>query len=547
MDNNQNPLENPQENPIPQEAEEIRADETAEETTPMPENVADSSENADTDAPETPAEQPAKKWNLASLKPFIFGAIAAIILLIAVVCIWPKGNNYVAPERSIMLRYDEEKEKTLIFVDGKKIETTIDGDYYTYSCSIDGKVAAILTDTEDRILYLFDGKDLIKVSDKVGSFGLADSGASVAYTTIEEDGEGALMLFNAKKEKAEKITDELYGEYCLSPDGKSIAFAEGKDDGYSLYVTVNGEKTKIKSDALPLGLSNKAKLVYYYVKEDSSIYVYKKEEATKIISGATGDVIFNIDHTEILFYSNRDVYISQDGNEKVKISSKGISGLGSYDIMNNSFENGDSVVLPIKTFEKTLFTTGKTEQNEKRKLYYLDSKLEKIEVADDVESFDTSLDGGVIYYLNSNDELFRMKNYKADAEEIADDVYDFEMTSDGKACYFIEETGTGDNTEKTLYYAKKTSDPKKIADDVNSLYMTYDDYCLFVADRSETKYTGTLYSSRGGSEKVKVADDVNSCYIRTTATYYSQRVDDETTALYGTAKKTKFEKLAEYK
>ncbi len=531
MDTNQNPLQDPQENPIPQAADETPANDPVDNAqNPMPEEVSEESVDTTVSGADS-AGVAVKKANFSAFKPLIYAALA-IVLLIAIICIWPKGSNYVAPKGSIEIEYNADQEKTLFIVDGKLSDITIDGNYSTYRGSIDGKTVAVRTSSSDEnepVLYVFNGKKLIKVASDIGSFVLSNDGSHIAYS----DKDGALFLFNVKAEKAEKITDEFYSSYYLSPNGKSIAFAKGTSDDYALYVNVNGKETKIKTGVTPLGLSDKAKLVYYYDPEKDAAYVQKKDEAVKISGDDIDGLIFNIDHTEVLCMGDNDAYISQNGKEKVKITSKGIRQIGSMDVMNNYVSNADALTLPIKTFEKILFSDSEH-------LYYLDGKLEKTEIADDVVRFDTPEKGGPIYYLNDDRELCRMKSYKSDAEEIADHVTNFAMTSDGKACYFIE---TDSDNETTLYYAKKTGEPKKIADDVSSMTLSHDDYCFFISDRSSTNYTGTLYCSRNGKDKEKVSEDVYSFSASVNATYYTQKDDEDNRSVFVAKKKAKFDKV----
>ena len=392
--------------------------------------------------------------------------------------------------------------------------------------------------TEDRTLYVFHKNTLTTVSEDVQSFKLSTEGKGIAYLNEENE----LILYNVSNESTKTITDELFTEalaasaYHLSPDGASIAYAEGTLEDYALFVYSNDKRTEIEEKSLPLGLSNKAEFVYFANAENTSVYVQNKDdEQVKLVNGnLVVTMLFNADHTQVLINSGTDCYASIEGEEKHKISSKSLAKIGSYEPYAIGVSANDtlSFTTPILSFEEEYFL------DQSGALYYIDKKLETNKIAGDVESFQTTAAGDVVYYLNSYGELYRGKDYDDEFDLMADDVDEYVITSDGKACYYID-------YDDTLRYLKKAKKSEKIAEDVRNLIMTRDDYALFISDYSYTS-GGTLYESHNGKERERVAGDVTSITVTSATTYYYRASDEgDSYDLYGATKKVKFEKIAE--
>ncbi len=476
-------------------------------------------------------------------------ALLLLVLIIIVIAAWPKATKYVIPEKFISLTYDPDKEETLITVDGKVVESTVEGEASIERTSINGKTKAFVVDGEEEdVLYVYTGKKLLTVAeeDNIKDVYLASEGTALAYiVTDKAEEEQELFHYVIKDEKAESITDEKVANICISPDGKTVAYAECevKDGEYEFTMfTYSGGKAEEYEDGdglVPLAISNKAKLAYYYNVEKKAAYVQKDgKESVKILNDVNSlpTLYLNTDHTQVIFGEGNDVYFSENGGEKKKITSDGvrIDAMG-YRKYNSEVSSGTNcATLPMESLLEQYFIA-----NEDRTLYYLDGKCETHKIEDYVYSFETTPTAEVVYFLKINSfegsgDLYRGSGSSEEGyTEIASDVTLFEITSDGEKCYFIDE-------DETLRYVKKTGEPKKIADDAERMTITHDDYLLFLADVGDDE-TGTLYSSRNGKEKQKVADDVGSVSAHVNNTVYIQKVSDDEAAIYSAKKKTKFE------
>ena len=481
-------------------------------------------------------------------------ALLLLVLIIIVIAAWPKATKYVIPEKSILLSYDPDKEETLIIVDGKVVESTVEGDASVERTSINGKTKAFVVDGEEEdVLYVYTGKKLLTVAEEenIEDVYLASEGTALVYVVTDKaGGEQELFHYVIKDEKAESITDEKVESICVSPDGKTVAYAECEikdgEDEYTMF-TYSGGKAEEYEDGdglIPLAISNKAKLAYYFNVEKKAVYVQKDgKESVKILNDVNDlpTMYLNTDHTQAIFGEGNDVYFSENGGEKVKITSDGIriNKMG-YNKYNSEVSSGANCsTLPMESLLEQYFIA-----DEDRTLYYLDGKCETHKIEDYVYSFETTPTAEVVYFLqvyslSDSGDLYRGNGYSEEGYvEIASDVTSFEITSDGEKCYFIDE-------DETLRYVKKTGEPKKIADDAEKMTMTHDDYLLFIADVADDE-TGTLYSSRNGKEKQKVADDVGIASAFVNNTIYIQKVSDDEVAIYSAKKKTKFELILEY-
>ena len=541
-------------------------EQTIEKTVEAP---ADAEKTADENESEQSTEKAAKKFSFAvianffkniykkvtdkvnefaeskNIKPKMLyiaaaAALALIIVLIIVLnAVFSDNSEYMTSERSVLTVYDEEAEKTLILVDGKLAKATIDSPVYDYESSLNGKTTVFLD--EDDTLYAYYKKTLSVVGYDVDNFKISSNGMGIAYV----DDDGNLMLYNVKKERSDRVASDLESAfdeaYFLSPDGKTVAYAEGDYDDIALWTYSAGKSEKIEKNAVPLGLSDDAELIYYFNVKKMALYVKEEDETPQKLAsvdvtsyehgGTPFRIYFNADNTQILFsVAGSGIYISEDGDDREKLTSdSSISRLGGYTLGYSTSYSGISEIAgiyetPIYDFEEQYFT------DYAGTLYYIDDDFQAHEVEEDVQTFQRTASGDMMYYLTEDDDLYRGKGYGKKFTRIAGDVDDFEITSDGKGCYFVD-------FDETLRYVKKTKKAEKIADEVRGLRITYDDYALFYIEESRDEYD--LYSSRKGKKMKLVASDVADILVSHTCSYYATE-DSEEMSLYGASKKTKF-------
>ena len=475
-------------------------------------------------------EKNISKKTLTTVAAAVVGVIALIIIISLIP--WGQSSQYVEVENDMTPIYVSEDDETVIIAKGKMTDMTIDGQYVTSRTSADGNTLVILD--EEGNMYLCKKNKIEKIASDVTDMKLAQSGEGVAY--INNDGE--LYLMNTKNKESAKLTDELvsagFNSYVISPDGKTVAYADGTIDDFALYTNnIKGDENKIANDLVPLGISDGAKLIYYYDTEEACVYVEKGDEAVKLANLENAYLLdynggfeyaFNADHTQLIYEFEGKSYISVDGKDKVKI------GSAIYQIGQSGYLSYNGKTTDILDFKKQYILDSNGD------LYFLNKKLEAKEIASDVSQFNITDSGDVIYYLDDSETLYRGKGNGKDIEKdfkkVAFDVEYFVIDSDGKRCYYVDDS-------KDLYTVKKSGDPKKITSDVEDLVITHDDYALFITDDD------TLFYSRNGGKSKKVADDIDYIYANSISTYYGVE-DNGEYSIFGTKKKTKFDLVVEY-
>ncbi len=465
------------------------------------------------------------------------GVVGVIVIVIVLVSIpWPQKPAYIVPENSIFTVYNAEDDETVIIVNGQEQKKTIDGSIHSSSQSMNGDVLAFI-DGNDT-LYLFYKNELIEVEDNVQDYRLAIDGSSVAF--ISEDDE--LILYSASDKKDHEITDELYMEsYRLSPDGDSVLYTEGSGDNLTMYLWYNGSADKVDRDLVPLALSNKGGLLYYYNTQKDSVYVSSEKHGEVKLANSTGmKFMFNADHTQALMNYDGYAYITVNGQEKSKIASDGIAQFGDTDMWGVTINDSDDSFL-YATYTYTMPLENLANQyflDDSGNLMYLNKKLSASEVAENISQFRTTVSGDVVYFKNTLGRLYRGEKPNGKFERITEDVSAFAITSDGDGCYVVD-------YDSMLLYVSASGKSKKIADDLSNgiLAVTHDDYALFVTDYSSTS-GGTLYASQMGKKKTRISDDVKSIVTAPNGSYFLQMTDDDCGKLFWAEKKTAFEQIA---
>ena len=327
------------------------------------------------------------------------------------------------------------------------------------------------------------------------------------------------MLFRSSEDSTSGIV--------FSPNGDLLGYtvidtesgAEGEDAKtvYKSYVYEDGESTKVFDGGSIIAISDSGKYIYCSKTEEdtmgeSSLYVTNLKGEKKKIASNFNNFAVNADGTQVIFESEDKWYASVKGDEKIRI--EGVSSsVSSFAPLNGNESFKNNMFIAYADGELAIYTVN--------------GKWAAEKLAGGIDDLGISADGETIYYLK-NDKLYIL----GEDEAIEDEVKRFVVTTDGAAVYFISE-------DDTLYYKKGTKDKKRIADDIATIRMTYDDYALFIDEDD------VLYASNGGSAAKKLCEDVKRVYTCIDYTYYYGDADSsaDTVNVYIASKKTKFEKI----
>ncbi len=464
-------------------------------------------------------------------KLFVIGALGviALILCISILASLFSNNGFIAFRNSIIL--DVQDEEVFVIHNNKKAKATgLEAKYIEdQQDSLDGSIAAVLTDAGD--LAVVKGKKLTKIASDVVDFKLSEDGTGIAYVT-EVEGESELFLCNVKTKKSKSVSDELYrGSYFISPDGDSVVFYEkGEDDDEAKVMYSTGKKsTKVTSgDVSILGISNNGKLIYGVARNDegqSILYRYnKKGDRDKIGTFGGNSVIFNADHTQILYMNEGKTYISKKGKEAVKVSS-----------------SSASLVLPESSAYFNNYSGYRTAPTDDlfNKVYTCDGNLwfirknadKSVKLANDASAVTLSEDAKLVYYINKGElKVLKVKhgdNASDKAKVLCDDsVSNYVVTSDCKKVYYV--------SDGSLYSVNgKTGKGKKTIanDDVSTtLAINAKDVVYYVME-------GDVYATTGGKGK-KVISDAESLFNTNNGVVYIS-TDDTVYATKGAKKPSK--------
>lgn len=478
-----------------------------------------------------------EKKNISHKQVYIGCAALGGVLLVAIVLLCIFGGpspKYIALDDSAYIPLGHNDGKIYFLTNGDIEIVDIEEDtFYSLQTSLDGTTVAWLTSNDT--LYLYRKGELTEVAKDVESFLLSAEGAGIAYV----DGDRDLRLYSVKKDSGEKISSDVLEEsFCISPNGQSVAYVKETDDEYKMYVSVNGkEEEKIGNRLYPYAISDKGEFLYYLNLENEALYVMEDlEDSTKLTpddSRYSLRLYLNADHTQLLFDMSSNIYVVDNGDEKIKITSNGMDQFGDFEIFGTvQDEKRSCVTWPVEELEEQYFL------NDEGGLYYLDSSFEPHHVASSVSYFHTSEAGDVLYYVAGySDTLYRGEGNgkKMEAKQIASGVYGFVITADGTHCYY-------ENSSDQLMYVKKNGAPKKIADDIYNFVVSHDGYAFVVCDYSSST-GGTLYSSHNGSEKKRLSEGVDDEMLVTTGGTYYVKIDGDDGIIFGAPKKMKFSKL----
>lgn len=223
-------------------------------------------------------------------------------------------------------------ENQLCFISNDTFLETEYSNYRSFSVSLDGRAAAVLTEDLD-LLYIRD--DTIRViGQNVQRFILSVNGDGVAFL----DNENKLARFHREQDQPEYIYPTTYPfmeEFAISPDGNTVAYfvdaGFSGPKGYSLFIHQNGESvfrfTHYGELRTIISVSDNGELVY--MKNKHKVLCvdadgFQKDIGIALISSGSGEyiTISNADHNQLLFFGNDGTYLSDAGQPATKISPK---------------------------------------------------------------------------------------------------------------------------------------------------------------------------------------------------------------------------------
>lgn len=494
----------PQPAPIPQPVPEAKA--------------ASASQNSD---------KPKNKTKIFIL--FGAAALALIILVIgAIIAIGKLSGSSGKFTDYYDAWYDDNNDQTYITYKGKVFPNYFNGRASLVDAGADYSIALFMCDDD---LYMADSKENLKlVYEDVKYSTISYSGNMIAFVDKDND----LYSYDTKNGRVSHISGDIIQTPVISPNGKTILYVTEDDGDNILYAYVGKKSFKLSRDVTPIACSDNAKYIYYYDPSKDAVYVSDKNYNTNklgtgIIWGS--NLVFNNDISKVIFSTNDGLYYSENGGDKVKVYEKSVSvtPLACYKGAAYKYDyygQASAFITPFKTLGSIYFTTSDAD------LIYVDAKHETTKIAGNMYDYDCDKDLKNFFYTNSDGTLYYTKlGSRLDAIKVADDVISFSVGK-GNSVYYL-------NEDQSLYATKGAGKGKKIADDVETIVVTFDNICLYTANSRNNE--SELYQVTGTQKKI-LSDECYMVYTNPASTIYTTNYDPAKGSfdLYITGKGTTF-------
>ena len=411
---------------------------------------------------------------------FIVAGVAALLVIIIAVNLFTPAKFDLLEHSMSYVRNDD---TTLILFDGKD---AVRVDERVYPGANASQTACIYTTDDDTLYFVKLGdKKPTKIADDVSGAYFALNGDRVMYYVETDDGKD---LYVTELGKSPKKVDSDVQSAAVSPDGKTVVYQ--KDDEHYVY---NGKSSSldISREASVELVSDGAKYIYYT--RSGATYILKnKKDEVKLGDGVT-PVMLNRDYSECLYTKDGSTYLSVNGKDGEKLVSDG----SAYLYPENMRRLPRTLIGGIiRTSDKGLYRVGKNQD-----------KTTKIGPRNAYPAVMAGDGESIGYYKSSS--IYRQTNLKKEVDEPKAlnrdyDVNDVAYSSDLKKIYFT------DNSDD-LYYVNGNGKPKKITYDVTDIYAGLSDGEFFVIKDNE------LYYSKNGSDLKKVSGlngDFNSISVK---------------------------------
>ena len=435
-------------------------------------------------------------------------AVVVLVIAISVISSLTKTELYTTAENYISYAYSPDTEKTSVFFNDTLLASPINGRAIKVSSSTDGKIAAFIS--EDNVLYIVEKDSIQKIADDIIDAVLCYNGNVMAY--LNQD--NVLYTIQLSNRKIEKIADDVVEFdnrwFSLSPDGNTLLYLIQEEDKFVSHIKTGSNRIKLEN-FWGFYTSDNGQTIYGIDNRDKNnsdtddilgSYDLKTGSFTKLNNSIPYEAYLNSNHTQLLYSSDSKYYLSINGSDRIKVGN--YSSL--FPIMPKfSFGYGStanmSFILGCDSFIGTLWLY---ETDNTCGIGYIDENFEMHEV---IKKCDGNYDnihltdnGDTIYYTRDQKLYKATRELNFEPEKLISDVECYQVTSDGKMIYYINSNG-----ELICYYK---NEDKIIAEDVYiySLTITENDTVFFMTDYSD--WEGTLYRCNDGKNKVRVADDV---------------------------------------
>jgi len=176
-------------------------------------------------------------------------------------------------------------------------------------------------------LRYYDGTAAVQISKDVCAFEFSDDGTGVAYLMYSEtpDVGSALYVYYTDTKESVLISSIASDGFVLSPDGNTIAYREYTDPENATkldcaYQVIGEEPVSVKTGATPVAITDRGDTIYYCT--NGGFFVQSGDHTQTLCDDSDFEegIIFNIDHSQVLYPNNDGLYFSKNGGIPVAFS-----------------------------------------------------------------------------------------------------------------------------------------------------------------------------------------------------------------------------------
>jgi WD40 repeat protein len=385
-------------------------------------------------------------------------AVAAIILIIVAVVVFSPDKYELAKRSMFVVPGDE----MAIVTPSNKAKIEIRGNHISDSVSMDGRAAAVLVReigdswSDGGTLYIVKDRAQ-KVAEGVNSYWFSASGNGIAYT-VNESGSNA-ELWHYINGRNTRVTGEfyIYGGCAVSPDGKTLAYATYNGDTIQGFTWSNnransvGRDGRSSRDVLPRAVSNGGRFIYF--ERDGTLFVQRgnNEDRRERLGDGARLAYANKDLSQVIFNFDGRSFISRSGGSR-----EGLSGRVYGFILPDGaavFSSPSVTILGVSDFSNTFY------ENSDNNLVRISNRYETSNVVRNIDGAYLANDGKTLTYLR-NGRISRVNGTSREPQphEVVSDVTRFIATADGGAVFYLDIDGD-------IYYQKGRGRPVLVSND----------------------------------------------------------------------------------
>jgi len=393
----------------------------------------------------------------------------------------------------------------LIFSGGCLLSADNDGprNPVLLSQSLDGGTGILL---EGSRLWLVREQSLLSLGEWGGLGALSADGSVLVFT----DRAGILCRYDCGSGDTLSISAAVRSA-AVAPDGSCIAYSTANPDGSTTaWLWEAGTARLLGEEMLPLGLAGGGQLIYALGTEDSRLHILDDTGAAvgpALLLDDGGKIFLSADHRQILFPSDGVWYLSS-GGEAIAATDAALEAPLLPRGCPQNVQNSSVFTLPTGNLWGNFF------MDTQGTLFYMEPGREAAPVSDGVQSdsLRISWDGNAVFYLWEDGTLFRTdRDCPGSPTILASDISRFCPTAGNNSVYCLDSQGT-------LWYLEDFHDPKAIQEGVTEFFLTWDDYCLYLASGEEEE--PLLLASHAGSPGTLLSSRISLLHTTPTAAYY---------------------------